>query len=137
MFGYEMVRMKDFDRVKECLLGVENEIDALLAENKELRTQASSLKPLSSIEDRFGPMDERELVECLAVGDDDPLLRAVVHVLHRESLKLADRAGATGLGAAEAKGLAMSACAVEDSCDELLRIVEVARRRRAGEENVE
>ncbi len=89
---------------------------------------------LPSIEDWFGPMDERELVECLAVGDDEPLLRAVVHVLHRESLKLSGSAGGTDLPAEQAKGLAMSACAVEDACDELLRLVEVARRRVRGAE---
>jgi hypothetical protein len=79
-------------------------------------------------------MEERELLEALSVEDDEPLLRAVMHVLHRENLKLAGLAGTQTLPAAEAKGLAMASCAVEDACDELLRLVEVARARKRGRE---
>ena len=68
------------------------------------------------------------------MADDDPLLRAVVFVLHRESLTLGELAGGVERPAEQAKGLAMSARAVEDACEELLRLVEAARRVRSGEE---
>jgi len=85
----------------------------------------------------FEPMEARELMESLAVEDDDPLLRAVVHVLHKNSLELGAQSGALELDAAASKGLAMSACAVEDACDELLRLVERARAVRSGQEREE
>lgn len=81
----------------------------------------------------FAPLEARELLENLAVEDDNPLLRAVVHLLHRKRLELADRAGADGLPADEAKGLAMASAGVEDAADELLELVEKARAARRGE----
>lgn len=80
----------------------------------------------------FEPLPDRELREVLAVEDDEPLLRAVVHVLHSHGLRLAEQAGAVGLAAEESKGLAMASVAVEDACDDLLEQVERARKLRAG-----
>lgn len=80
----------------------------------------------------FQPMQDREMMEALAVEDEEPLLRAVVHMLHGNSLRLAEQAGLPSVRADVAKGLAMASSAVEDACDELLETVEKARRKRAG-----
>lgn len=78
----------------------------------------------------FEPMSREELMEVLAVADEEPWLRAVVHVLHKNALELATQAGVAELPAAEAKGLAMAASAVEDVSDELMALVDLARQRR-------
>ena len=82
----------------------------------------------------FEPMEERELLEALGVADDEPLLRAVVHVLHGQSLVMAEQAGTAGLPSEQAKGFAMASVAVEDACDEILRLAEEGRRKRRGQE---
>jgi hypothetical protein len=87
----------------------------------------------SKIEERFRPLaDGNELREALSVGDDNLLLRALVHVLHRKALELSEQAGMPALPTDQAKGLAMSAGAVEDAADELLQMVDEARKAMRG-----
>jgi len=84
------------------------------------------------IQDQYGAMEADELLEILAVPEDEPWLRAVYHIFHKNSLIQAEMAGSYEMDAPRSKGHAMAAVAIEDSCDELLRTTERALQARAG-----
>lgn len=85
------------------------------------------------IEERFKPLgDGNQLREALAVADDNLLLCALVHVLHRKALELSQQAGAPAMPADQAKGFAMASSAVEDAADELLELVDEANKAMRG-----
>lgn len=85
------------------------------------------------VEERFKPLaDGEKLREALAVDDENLLLRGLVHVLHHKSLELLEQSGVPEHPAEVAKGFAMASCAVEDAADELLQLVDEARKVRHG-----
>jgi len=117
-----------------CMVGLVFTALYLLKVKRSLERQLyEAYKHYCRIEDEYGAMETNELFEVLAVGRDEPWLRAVCHILHKNSLIQAEMAGSPALDSEISKGHAMAAVAIEDCSDELIRLTEKALRARAGQ----
>lgn len=135
MFGFKIVKRDWLDRQVEKLKELgrrESELlccnDKLLCETRELRSRLQLRGFRRLVEDRFDPLARDELLTAFAVGDDEPLLQAVIHVVHAMEIERGDDAGGSGLPAEQAKGYAMAASALKDAQTEILDWVDQANR---------
>ena len=85
-------------------------------------------------EDRFSALKRDELLSAFAVGDDEPLLQAVIHVLHANEIECGDSAGGAGVSAEVAKGHAMAAAALKNAQEDLLEWVDEANKAKRNED---
>lgn len=121
------------------MFGWKKKYKQLQGEFMEIQREKSRLLRLSlslqmpKVEDRFEPMRQDELQTAFAVADDEPLLEAVIHVLHAMEIERADDAAASGLPAEISKGYSMAQGALKDAQEEILRWVDEANRTKRGE----
>ena len=89
------------------------------------KTQKRSPMPVRlKTEDRFSPLRVEELLSAFAVGDDDPLLEGVIHVLHALEIERGDQASIIELDPATAKAYSVAAGTLKDAQEELLAWVD-------------
>jgi hypothetical protein len=114
-------------------------IKAAMLTGAVLERMSGRRRRARSVEAQMSPLETKEILDGLAVEEDDPTYKAVRHVIHARSLQLAGLAGAPGMAAEESKALAMSAACVEDVNDEIEDIAKraLAARRGAAQEDLE
>lgn len=124
MFGLKIVKRDWLDRLMQKQVALARENDALVERLDELQT--ANRKPQT--ESRFDPLTRDELLTAFAVGDDDPLLMAIIHVVHAMEIERGDNAGSSALPPEQAKGYAMAAAALKDAQEEILGWVDQANK---------
>lgn len=108
-----------------------------LRENRQLTLRvkeleaAAACKPLTA--ERFDPLRKDEMLTAFAVGDDEPLLQGVVHVLHAMEIERGDNASESGISAEVSKGYAMAQGALKEAGEEILRWVDDANGAKRGD----
>lgn len=89
--------------------------------------------PRPQTEDRFSPLKADELLTAFAVGDDEPLLEAIVHVVHAMEIERGDNASIVDLDPATAKAYAVASGALKDAQEEILDWVDRANKAKRNE----